>query len=343
MNNNSTKLQNWVIHKIKSEYADDIDLLLAVEGHSVNNDDHGEVFDFFVPATERGYELAETFIIDGIGHDLYPRSWERMQRTADLLDDQTFCLGNSKILYAKNEEAVARYRQLHTRLTENLSNFPLVKKRAMEKIDVAMNIYKTLMFEEKLHRIRLGAGLIMHHLNNAVCYINGTYLPQTDHLEKLKHVQKLPEHFLTYEEAIMCTDSIEELKNLSYLLIKTTRKFLAALNTTNEPDIKNIDFYPLADWYQELSLCWQRIYYYCRTNDYHNAFSDALYLQSELNIVSTEFQLKEMDLLGAYDYHDLGKLSDRAKEHEQYITELLLQKNIPLNQFVNIQEFMEAH
>jgi len=343
MNDNSTKLQNWVIHKIKAEYADDIDLLLAVEGHSVNNDDHGKVFDFFIPASERGYELAETFIIDGIGHDLYPRSWERMQRTADLLDDQTYCLGNSKILYAKNEAAVERFQQLCTRLTENLSNFPLVQKRAMEKIDVAMNIYKTLMFEEKLHRIRLGAGLIMHHLNNAVCYLNGTYLPQTDHLEKLKQVQQLPEHFLAYEEAIMCTDSMEELKNLSYLLIKTTRKFLAAYKSNTEPDMACTDFNPLADWYQELSLCWQRIYYYCRTDDYHNAFRDALYLQSELNIVSTEFQLKEMDLLGAYDYNNLAKLSARAKEHEQYITELLLQKNIPLNQFVNIQEFMEAH
>ena len=109
MNDNSTKLQNWVIHKIKAEYADDIDLLLAVEGHSVNNDDHGKVFDFFIPASERGYELAETFIIDGIGHDLYPRSWERMQRTADLLDDQTYCLGNSKICFRRNHSQNSLY------------------------------------------------------------------------------------------------------------------------------------------------------------------------------------------------------------------------------------------
>ncbi len=343
MNETSKKLQDWVINKIKTEYAEDVDLLLAVKGHSVNGDDHGEEFDFYIPATDRAYELAETFIIDGIGRDLYPRSWERMQRNADLEEGQVFVLGNSEVLYARNEEVLKRYEALRARMYANLNDPDMTYLRGLEELDVAMQIYKTLMFEEKPYQIRLGAGLIMDHLNHAVSYLNGTYLSQTDICKQLAAMKQLPENLITYEEAIIRTDSPDELKHLSYLLIKTTRTFLAAYKSQKQGNAASADFHALADWYQELSLCWQRIYYYSKTGDYQNAFSDAVYLQSELNVVGAEFHLGELDLISAYDYGDLTRLSARAMELETYILNQLLGRNIKLNQYANVEEFLEAH
>lgn len=343
MNETAKKLQEWVINKIKTEYAEDIDLLLAVKGHSVNGDDHGEEFDFYIPATERAYELAETFIIDGIGHDLYPRSWERMERNAALEEGQAFVLGNSEVIYARNEEVLKRYEELRARMYANLENPGFTHLRALEELDVAMNIYKTLMFEEKPYQIRLGAGLIMNHLNHGVSYLNGTYIPQKDIQETLADMKQLPENFLSYQEAMIRTESMDELKNLSYLLIKTTRKFIASFKSPEQENAESADFNNLADWYQELSLCWQRIYYYSKTGDYRNAFWDAAYLQSELNVVGAEFNLGEMDLMSAYDYSDLSRLSKRAMELEAYILNQFSKRNIKLNQYANVQEFLEAH
>ena len=59
-------LTKWVIDKIEKEYKDDVALLIGIKGHSTDGDEHGEIFDYFVPATERGNELSETFIIDGV-------------------------------------------------------------------------------------------------------------------------------------------------------------------------------------------------------------------------------------------------------------------------------------
>ncbi len=109
MNHTSNQLTDWAINKIKKEYPEDIALLVAVEGHEVNNDGHGLCFDYFVPATERGYELSQTFILEGIGHDLYPRSWERTEQTADLNDRVTLCLGNAKILYSRTPADTERF------------------------------------------------------------------------------------------------------------------------------------------------------------------------------------------------------------------------------------------
>lgn len=342
MKEHSQKLQDWVIHKIKTEYADDVDLLIAVTGQSVNGDDHGEEFDYFIPATEKGCQLAETFIIDGIGHDLYPRSWERMQRTADLEEGQEFTIGHSKVLYARNKMVLKRYEELCSRMQNNLNDPQYTFSKALEQLDIAMDVYRTLMFEDKLCQVRLGVGLIMHYLNRAVFYLNGTYLPQKDILEKLQTLSLLPRDFLIYEEAILQAKYPDELKNTVSLLLKTTRVFLSTFQKEdNHGEVP--DFQGLADWYQELSLAWQRLFYYSQAKDYRNAFTDALYLQSELNVVSAEFSLKELDLLSAYDPTDLSVLADRAKNLELYILQLLAEQKIQLNQYADIQEFLEAH
>ena len=45
-------LTKWVIDKIEKEYKDDVALLIGIKGHSTDGDEHGEIFDYFVPATE---------------------------------------------------------------------------------------------------------------------------------------------------------------------------------------------------------------------------------------------------------------------------------------------------
>lgn len=343
MKESSLKLRNWVIEKIKSDYPDDIDLLLAVHGHNVNGDDHGEVFDFFIPATERGYELAETFILDGIGHDLYPRSWERIQRNADLEEGQVFTLGNAEVLYARNEDVLERFEQIRSALYTNLHNPNFTHIAALKQLDMAMDVYKTLIFEDKLYQIRLGSGLILHYLNNAAAYINETFLSQLDSMSQLKSMSKLPESFLAYEESVLRSNDSNELKLLCYKLIQTFRKFISDSDYDFDSEKNTPDFQNLAAWYQELSLCWKRIYYFCQVNDYVKAYEDAVYLQSELNIVLAEFHLKEMDLLSAFDYENLSELSRRAHEFELYILETLQQNNIQLNTYQTIEEFLEAH
>ena len=92
-------------------------LLIGIRGHATDGDCHGECFDYFIPATDRAYELEETFIIDGVGHDLYARSWERMEKSVTL-DEMTFVLANATILYAKSKEDEERFLALQKKLAE---------------------------------------------------------------------------------------------------------------------------------------------------------------------------------------------------------------------------------
>ena len=39
---------------------------------------------YFIPGSDRAYQLARTFIIEDIGYDLFPMKWERIEGLATL-------------------------------------------------------------------------------------------------------------------------------------------------------------------------------------------------------------------------------------------------------------------
>ena len=341
MEKKTNKLTEWVINKIKTEYPDDIALLVAVPGSSVNDDEHGVAFDYFVPATDRGYKLEQTFIIGDVGNDLYPRSWERTERTANLEDPATLCLADAVILYARSKDDEERFEAIRQKLFDNLKNPDFIYIKALENLDRAMDLYRTMMFEDRLWKTRGLAGYIQHYLMISVACLNGTYWKEwhTGVIPALKQWENLPEHFIEYYQAILTAGSSEELKSLSHLLITGTRNFIAQFKPENN-EIKTPDYKWLADWYQELRTTWNRIYYYCETKNADAAFVDACNLQNELSIIAEEFGLDEMDLLGCYDIHNLEQLTQRAEELERAIISTIEKQGIKIKRYNTLEDFL---
>ena len=356
MKETENRLTEWAINKIKTEYPDDVALLVAVPGSSVNGDGHGEAFGYFVPATERGNELTQTFIIGDVGSDLYPRSWERCERTANLEDWATFCLGNGKILYSRSEEDEKRFESIRQKLITNLNDPAFIYKKALERLDSAMDMFRTMMFEDRLYKVRGLAGFIHYYLAMGVAYLNNTYVGDSGWhkgmLPMYSKWNKLPKCFLEYYRSIIEAKTLGELRSLSHLLIASARQFIAEYKPQSAHAGEPPDYQGLAEWYQELRTTWNRIYYYCKNNDSDAVFIDACSLQNELSIISEEFDLfysfnveeqfgfSEMDLLGVFDAHDLEPLSKRAAELEKVIVAAIEKQNIKIRRYDTLEAFL---
>jgi hypothetical protein len=336
------ELTDWAITQIQKKYKDDIALLIGISGHSLESDCHGECFDYFVPANENGNNLAQTFIIDGVGHDLYPRSWKRIENMAEFNDDFTNGLADAKILYSRSEEDKKHFVEFQEKLMANLKNKNFMFKKALGKLDTAMEIYRTMVFEDSFYKVKMGAGFIAHYLSIAVACINGTYFKQRLDLEtvELAQMKEVPDNFITYIEEIVKSNSVEELKKLCYEIISTCRKFMAAHKPPKVEELKMPVYKDLAAWYEELSLTWRRIYYHCDTRDYQRAFPDALNLQHELNIIKEEFGLREMDLLGSFDVMNLSGFKQRAQELERYIVSEIESHGVAINKYDTLEQFL---
>lgn len=339
------ELTNWAICQIQKKYKDDVALLIAVSGHSLENDCHGECFDYFIPANEDGNKLAQTFIIDGVGHDLYPRSWRRIENMANLNDDFTNGLSDGRILYYRSEDDKNKFIDMQERLKANLQDKDYTLKKALEKLDAAMEIYRTMMFEDLLYKVKMGAGFIARYLAIAIAFINGTYFRQRLNLEtvELAQMKEIPENFIAYYEAIVKARSVEELRFYSHEIISATRKFIAGYKQPKTEKAKTPGYEDLAGWYEEGSLTWRRIYYHCDTQNYESAFPDAISLQHELNIIKEEFELEEMDLLSYFDTENLSTLKKKAQELEQYVISEIENHGAILNKYDTLEQFLEKN
>jgi len=348
MENELLKVREWAINKIKTEYPDDVALLVAVEGCAVNGDWHGEVFDYFIPATERGNDLAETFIIGDIGIDLYPRSWERTEHTANLDNQSPQCVGSARILYARSKEDEERFLALKQKFFENLSDPQFVYKKALENLNTAMDLYRTMLFENRLYRVRGLAGYVHRYLTTAVACLNNTY--RKDYhggyhggvIHEVSQWKALPAHFIEYYQAILTANTTEEMRNLAYLLIAGTREFIAGYKPEENLPEKVKDYQWLADWYQELRDWLRRLYYFCDIKNIDDAFYEACQMQSELDIIGEDFGLGEMDLLGYFQADNLDILHNRASELEKEIIETIESNGVWIKKYANVDEFLAA-
>ncbi len=345
-------LTKWVIEKIEAEYKDDIALLIGIKGHSTDNDGHGECFDYFIPATERGYELSQTFIIDGVGHDLYGRSWERMELSVELKEMAVLLMG-ATILYARNEEDVACFEDMQKRLQDNLNKDVFVYEKALECLDYALEVYHSFIFEEKSYRARAEAKVIHTYVSAAVALMNHTYSDSPIFTERqaydstpessIYHCPKMtqvPDGFFTYAGKMLVTQDVEELREIVYKLIGATRAFVLERKPAAVVSKKDIDYRDLADWYQELSLTWRRIRYFCKNGMVEKAYTDACYLQNELLYVAEEFDIEEMNLLDSFNADDLELLVLRADALEQEIRKNLDEHGIVINEYASLDEFL---
>lgn len=339
------KLVDWAIAKIEKECKDDVCLLIGHDTLKLEKDTAGSSLSYFIPATENAYGLAKTFIIDGIGYDLFPMSWERIEGLANLDEYNTSCLGDVQILYCRSAEDEKRFTALQAKLRENLQNQEFTFRKALEKMNVAMEIYQTMMFEESIGKVRKAAGYIADFLSIAIAFVNRTYFKngQTNQISDLLAMKSIPENFIELYKVIVNAGSIDELKKLCYKMIYNTRKFLNAKKTRSEKSVCNKNFRDLANWYQELCYTWRRIYHWYEQNDTVKSFIWGCSLQYELDVVKEEFGLDEMDLLGKFNANDMSGFRKQAEDLEKYIVTKIKEHGVMLDAYKSVEDFLEKN
>lgn len=344
MENINKGLIDWAINKIETEFKGEISLLLGRKGvGKVPTDEENMAFDFFIPACDHGYSLARTFIIDDIGYDLFPMSWKRIEGLASLNEGISFCLADSEILYARNDADRERFELLRKTLFNNLKNKDFKYMKSLEKINSAMDIYKTMMFEKSLGNVRKAAGAITQYLCEALAIINSTYIKRdygySERLEQMRTLPKLPANFLKNYEEILRAKDIDTVSNVTHNLMEETREFFKQF--ASEKRLKNYNYDELAGWYEECRYTFRRIAYACKNNKFVECFSLGCYVQIEFDILTEEAGLDKMDLLGYYDADDLSAFEKRANEIEEYILTEIREHGVVLRKYDNLEEFLK--
>jgi len=339
------ELIQWAIHKIKTEYPEDVSLLIGHKHWNIAPDGDDVAFNFFIPSTQDGYKLSQTFIIEGIGYDLFPMSWERVEGLSNINESLTTCLADGVILYAKTAEDKARFMALQERLKANLDDEPFAYKKGLEKINTAMEIYKTMVFEDNLCQVRKASGFIADYLSQALVTLNGTYFQRgpENQMVKLSELAKLPDLYISVYETLITEKSITGIKELCYQMIDQTRSFFMDKKPEKEKVHHTYNNADLAAWYEEGIYTFRRIYYYVAQGDVFNTFAWGYNFQREFDSIEVDFNLEPMDLMGTFDSENLAIFSERAKEIESYIRGVIEERGAKINEYENLEAFLASN
>ena len=331
------QIVKWVLGAVEIDYKDDI--ALVVSHTQLMVDESQKVISYFVPITDKGRRFAQTFIVDGIGFDIWGIEWERMERFASLDEYVLGCLGDGEILYARTPEDAARFHALQETLHRNLQDPQYSRKYALEAFNRAKELFTLQLFADSC-RQRVCAGYVLDFLSRAIAFSNHTYLHrcQVDQVAELSSMAQVPQGFLELYPQVLTEQDPEARKKLCYQLVQLAGEFLSGQEESPAPVEKN--FQDLADWYAELAYSWLRIRHYAALGDWIKTHQWGIYLQNELDQVCGDFGLPTLNLMDAFDPENLTYFAERANELEQIMRRHIVNNGGKIREFATFEDFL---
>lgn len=361
---NNEFVTRWVIDTVKEKYADDI--ALVISHTTLRIDDNEQTISYFVPITNRGNELARTFILNGEGFDVWGIPWERLEQFAELEEYNITVLADSEILYAKDDEWAQRFEMLKSKQRSNLADESKMRKCALKAYAQAKELYTEMLFAKRSD-IRMLAGYVLDYLARAIAFSNHIYFKrsQTAQLEELQQLApkgKVPEGFHELYLSTIIQAAIDAAPNSGfhelYLGVikendetKQKEKCHEAIQIVREyleetyPDntSKEHNYQDLADWYAELSYTWLRLRHYAADGDFIKVYMWGILLQSELNSVCEDFCLEKPELMECYDYRNLNAFINRADELEKWIRNAITAGGGVIHEYNSKEDFLNEN
>jgi predicted nucleotidyltransferase len=332
-----------IIEKIEISYPEDISLLICYGSYVTG--DYGLMSDidfFFVPKTEKGYTLGEQFILDDIGYDSWPVSWERLIRISQLEEHITSILMDGKVLFASSEDELHKFDELKKNVVQRLHNKTTIRDRSKRSIEKAKVLYFALQNDEN-DIMFIHAMNIMETLLFALALINGTYthkgVKRIDH--ELKRFSLLPERFLErYQRLIRTHDASVRQNILRELIHETETLWNTHFGSGKEaPDVSE-----LKGFYEEFKSTYNKLLCACDEKNYEQAYYAGYMIDQE----TQEFLVKYSkpgtfpDMMNTIIRNDFEIVRVKCLDHERQLLNLLNQHGIKINTYRNIHEFRQS-
>lgn len=347
------KIVNWLVQKAEREYSGDIAVLVAY-GSFINGtaNEKSDVDCYFIPKTERGYRFAVDFILDGVGYDIFPMSWERVESISNLQESLLPCVGDVKILFYSTEEDLQRFQSIQEKLHSHLRNSKDMQEAAKERFFLACKLYAGMEKCVRLSAARLYAGRIIMALAESAAFYNQDYFHYglKRQCEELAGFRRLPQNFLVGYLRVIQAENGEEACSRCFQLLQSMSTYTGwalkivprekkeATKKENKPP----DYTALAALYEEICSTFQKIYVCCGTGDAVLAYLSAVCLQGVLDSLPQIDGLATLDVLSAYCYSDLSLLEQAAREVERKLVQAIETGGGAIKRFDSYEAFAKA-
>jgi hypothetical protein len=344
---NLKQLADTLVDKVKKDYANDVSII-HVHGSYIYGNTHNlsDLDIFFVPRTERGYNLGTTFILDGIGCDFWVLPWERLERIAAHNEKIVSILTEGEILYYYSNEDLQRFNNLGKKSLELYKDKNFSVSHAEELSNNLYKIYYKAQKSNTVTDLRYCIIDFLDWLSFILAELNGILIKKGRKYlkEELLAMPIIPKDLEVMYDTLFCSINVLEIKGCLTTLIDELL-IIIIIREQKEIHKKTNSFDKVfGGWYEEMIQYYNKIYHACETNDiYTPLFASVQYVNAMNNELFDETGYKSFlpDIVSYYDPKDLSKINKIAKEHQQQFEKILLKNNIKIKQIKDLKELKE--
>ncbi|QNO14079.1 hypothetical protein HYG86_04475 [Alkalicella caledoniensis] len=338
------KAAEILIDKIKKDYKNDI-ACVVVMGSYVYNETHSrsDLDMYFVPKTERGFNLQKVFLIDGIGFDFWAISWERLEGMANHDERITSIITEGKMLYYGSEEDLNRFNEIKAKAL-HVSDVEKFIGKAKEQVDTTYKKYFKLLNAGNISDARKHAMGIIFSLTYAIALLNRTTVKRgRGKLKKeIMDMELVPKDFATLYDTVFISNDIDMIRKAYGQLIRNTEDLI---QMEHEKISKPVSFKDnVSGYYEEMINFYNKIYHSCEIGDKYTALfaTTELTMEFEGAFSVTEVSANELpDIIGAYAPENIDTLLQLVHEHQRKIEGLLENHGVEVTVFKDFQELEE--
>lgn len=349
-------------NKIIAEYTNDISLLVVYGNNTTNINGNLGTSLYFIPKTERGKKLSTQFIVEGVSYDLFPMSWERLIANAAMDRPQGYLLLDTEVVYCSDEKALNKFEDLKRSLKLVLSGEydEVLLNKAYEYFNESyIYLYNMARYRECISSVKLEAGKLLNKISNALAFVNNTYYKNSNGstIKDSLKLEKIPKDYKILVDAIVFSNSREEIHLKSSFLVENTREFLLTMKKKNkQPELFETLF---TGYYEELKKSINKCKNALNENDYYKLFELFAYMQEEVSQFIAKVEegvwyddrnafveykkyfndIFEVDLLKVLSQKDNKEIIRTLDKFEENLITLVKKNGIQLLDFKSVKDF----
>lgn len=329
------RLVQWLEQTVNRDYIGKVSLVCLYGSHI--NGTAGEMSDvdcYFIPKTEDGLTLARTFLLEGVGYDIFPMTWQRLERIAALEDSHQPLVGDVQVLYADSPEDLSRLQDLQRQLREHLAD-PVYRQQAAENRWLQGRAGAKLPLDSwTLRDSRLHAGGLLMDLAEKLAFSRGQYYHYglKRQFSDLLALDGLPPELEKRYLAVLQASDPSSMREACGALLSccgcTAADAQEPIRWGEMPKGE-----ALAGLYEEISSTFRKIEVCARKNDPVLAFLSAVCLQ---------WELPELDVLTDYRVDDLSQFACKTAQTEGLLRQIIAQSGGILKEYPTFEAFLQA-
>jgi predicted nucleotidyltransferase len=340
--NNNDKILQVIQDVVMEKYHDDVSLVCCY-GSYVNGatNEKSDIDLYFVPKTDRAWELSTSFILDEIGYDFWGIDWSRLEKMSMFEDMFVSLVDGARVVFRHSEEDEERFINLKRKI-ENCVSSPVIKSdmlsKAMNHIKESEHHYFLLISNEGKKSKLQNAGEILLKVSDAVCLMNNSFLRYGTkrHFEEITSLKHLPNNFKENYNGIILAKDESSLTASCFNLIQSVIKLHVDLQSKVYQPQDPSAF--LNGIYEEKSSCFNKIYQDCDRNNPEQAFINGVFLQGDMDYFFTECGLEQIDFISSYDSKDLEGFRGAVANAEELFLSSLKEHKVSLKRYNSISD-----